>query len=165
MKTFWVFLWGGLAIIGTAEARLGETIEEIEKRLGTLHTEDHFTYPEDCFQGTVEGRGGFDKIVHTFFKKDSEKRCVSIIYLKGFEKIEDAYRFEDAKKLLKKNFPRTEPTLVDESLGGIRGIRNGEQVEDLWRATWWDLNTEGMSTAFVTAREGGGISFSLIVKN
>jgi len=36
MRTLWAILLGGLAFIGTAEARLGETMEEIEKRLGTL---------------------------------------------------------------------------------------------------------------------------------
>jgi hypothetical protein len=34
MRTLWAILLGGLALIGTAEARLGETKEQLEQRFG-----------------------------------------------------------------------------------------------------------------------------------
>lgn len=36
MRAFWVILLGGLALVGTAEARLGESLKEIEDRYGKL---------------------------------------------------------------------------------------------------------------------------------
>lgn len=134
MKPLCVASLALLGLLGTAEARLGETIEEIEARVGTLLVRDNKVFPEDCSDGVAEGQGGFDKILFTFFKNDPKKKCVRVQYLKYFEKVGDVnMRFEDAKKLLDKNFPGSKPALDRASL---KGIHNGEQTDDFWEAGW-----------------------------
>ena len=134
MKSLCVASLALLALLGTAEARLGETIEEIEARVGTLLMRDNETFPEDCFDGVAEGQDGFDKIIFTFLKNDSKKKCARVQYLKFYEKVGDInMRFEDAKKILEENFPGSKPALTRDSL---ETIRNGEQTRGLWEARW-----------------------------
>jgi len=157
MRTLWAILLGGLAFIGTAEARLGETMEEIEKRVGALQIRDDKIFPEDCLNGVAEGQGGFDKIIFTFFKADSEKKCVNVQYIKYSETLEGlGFKFEDAKKLLEKNFSGTRPALDRSS---TQGIRNGEQESDLWEASW-ELRTGAGATSSVYFAEGQMYVFS-----
>jgi len=94
MRTLWAILLGGLALVGTAEARLGETLEEIEKRVGKLDFpfEDP---PEEGWRrnlivGQVTNKAGFELINYYFIRSDPEPRkCVRIFLLEMFGSFKD----------------------------------------------------------------------------
>ena len=129
MRVLWAILLGGLALIGTAEARLGETIGQIEKDLGLLKFEEDLR-PNEILFAKTQKRDGFDGLYFQFLKKNN--RCVTFRYGKMYKNISEvAFSFADARKIIEKSFPGSRPSLVE-----YQGIKNGKQEEALWRAVW-----------------------------
>ena len=115
MRVLWAILLGGLALIGTAEARLGETLEEIEKRLGKLEfKESRYSHP-GLIGGGAYDKEGFSFIVHSFYKNDGEpRRCVDIMYSKGYKFLEDiTLSLKDAEKIIGENFPGVAMKIIE----------------------------------------------------
>lgn len=84
MRTLWAILLGGLVLVGTAEARLGETMQQIEKRVGKLE-EATFKYTGiRLFR--AHNKSGFTQTDYMFFKADDPQtaKCIGAMYLKVF---------------------------------------------------------------------------------
>jgi len=103
-----------LALLGTAEARLGETIKEIEKRYGKPLTRSERGF-DDLPKGisekvsmySIDGEEGFDDINFIFSKKEGDSaRCLAITYYKEYEARDaDVLTPADAMEIFKRNFP------------------------------------------------------------
>jgi len=81
MRTLWAILLIGLALVGTAEARLGETIEECEGRYGT---KIKFARPDpakDIFALRIEE----DEKQRTVILLFIDERCEAVQYVRQGE--------------------------------------------------------------------------------
>ena len=108
-----MILLGGLAFSGTAGARLGETIEEIENRVGILEIRDNQFNPDLISGGAFEIEG-FSFIIHEFYKNDEDpRRCVGISYHKCYESFDEVtLSLKDAEELIAKTFPGVEMKVI-----------------------------------------------------
>ena len=103
MKSIWAILLGGLALIGTAEARLGQTIEQVQKDLGPLKLQEDGLYPSELLFGVAHNQEGFNDLYFQFLK--TNKRCVTTRYGKYYKNLADVtLGFLDAKKVVQKAF-------------------------------------------------------------
>lgn len=95
---------------GQAYARLGETLEEIENRVGKLE----FSEKNGYLNGTAKEVAGFTRIIFTFYKKElwglETNRCIQVEYFKGYKNtpLNQRYTVSDAEQLLKRNYPNVE---------------------------------------------------------
>ena len=95
---------------GQAYARLGETLEEIEKRVGKLE----FSEKNGYLNGTAKDVAGFTRIIFTFYKKElwgqETDRCIQVEYFKAYKDTpsDQRYTVSDAEQLLKRNYPNVE---------------------------------------------------------
>jgi len=102
-----------ILVAGQAYARLGETVEEIEKRVGKLEFSDKCEYPEsnDYMYATANDVSGFTRITFTFYKKElwgqKTNKCIKVVYFADYKKtaINKRYTILDAEELVKRNFP------------------------------------------------------------
>ncbi|NBQ97611.1 MAG: hypothetical protein EBS97_00935 [Verrucomicrobia bacterium] len=96
MSTPLAILLGGLAFVGTVEARLGETRDEIEKKVGKLEEAD-FRYPQIRLL-RLSNKEGFSQIDYLFFKQDNPQtaKCVGVIYFKIYEDKRDKITIREA---------------------------------------------------------------------
>jgi hypothetical protein len=135
MKPLCVAFLALLALLGTAEARLGETTEEIEKRVGSLKLQPDPRYPEELLDGKVIRSAGFDWIKYTFLKKDAPpQKCVKIFFYKSYKtRLEVEFTPKEVGELLLKNFPDPASAMkIKESRGIV-----GDVATDLaWEVVW-----------------------------
>jgi len=110
MRVLWAILLGGLAFIGTAKARLGETLEEIEKRVGKLeeasYEEAKFNNPKIRVLRTLN-QSGITQTDFMFFKMDDPEtaKCVGVSYTKVYSENDRRITLEQAKKIIQENLP------------------------------------------------------------
>lgn len=101
-----------LALAGTAEARLGETFDEIQKRLGDkkLVPQEETRYPNDVIKFKVENArketGGFDFVRYSFFKNRNTKteKCIVVNYHKIYDTLEEAPLLKNSESIVAENF-------------------------------------------------------------
>jgi len=151
MRTLWAILLGGLALIGTAEARLGESYEVIKGRVGDLKLEADREYPLELIEARCRGIGGFDVIVFTFFREkgrsgshittsDISGKCVGVYFGRFYENWDEVEMTpKDVGALLAKNFPdsSTNMEIVESS-----GISGDIATNRLWSVKWRGVNGE-----------------------
>jgi len=110
MRTLWAILLGGLALVGTAtatDAKLGQTLEEVKARHGSLEEKDNGSYPNDLADyEPITFYEGFDLITYTFFKRGVHKKCIAVIYIKIYESREAVdMGLKEGEEIIAKNFP------------------------------------------------------------
>jgi len=135
----------------SADARLGETYDQIEQRLGVnlLNTRKEKLYDDQVIEMEAKHVGGFDTIVFLFFRDDNNKpkTCVAISYFKFSAKKEDIeFTPQDVGTLLAKNY--TNPDL-DMRIKRSEGIVGDQAVAEKWSAEW-----EGKNGEWACARKG-----------
>jgi len=134
MKSLLVALFLSVALLGTAEARLGETYEEVEKRLGVLEVVTS-EYPE-LIKARIDERGGFSAIVFYFFKDTENKptTCCFVQYMKTSDDIEKiGFTPKDAGVLLAKNFPNPASAM---EIKVAEGVAKDQAVRETWTIIW-----------------------------
>jgi len=112
MNKKWAVLLVGIFFIGKAEAKLGQTLDEIKKGLNNkeLVPVEEKTYPKDIIMYKAENvraeTGGFDFVRYSFFK-DQEKRgnnCIRVNYHKIYEKMDEVPLLKNVESTISKNF-------------------------------------------------------------
>ena len=97
MAKRWAIVLIGFFLIGKAEAKLGQTLDEIRKDLNNkeLVQVEETNFPEDIILYRVENvrkeTGGFDFVRYSFFK-DQDKRgnkCIKINYHKIYDRLDE----------------------------------------------------------------------------
>jgi len=161
MRTLWAILLGGLAFIGTAEARLGETEEECRSRYKILKdmNVEKLADPKKYFaRYTFDVRR--DTFVVLIFDRETEK-CVRISHNKDFKMGEEMnLPFRAAEGILEDNF--------GESLGGLKRRKidhpnkkwDVSGSEDREYSAGWE-SADGKKTAHASSRPdaNGGYNF------
>jgi len=110
MRTLWAILLGGLALVGTAEAtdaKLGQTLEEVKAKHGSLEEKDNRMHPNDLadYEPTTFLEG-FDRLTYTFFKRGNYKKCIGVSYTKYYESREAVdMGLKEGEEIIAKNFP------------------------------------------------------------
>lgn len=151
MRTPWAILVGGLALVGTAEARLGESYEVIKGRVGNLILSADSEHPLELIEAKCRGIGGFDVISFTFFREkgrsgshittsDISGRCVGVHYLRFYDNWDEVEMTpKDVGALLAKNFPdsATNMEIVESS-----GISGDIATNRRWSIGWRGANGE-----------------------
>ena len=145
MKSLSLALFLSVALLGTADARLGESVEEISSRTGEgTPTADPF-YPNELVDYKVKKVGGFDVVVFTFFRtkdrsgesvdmSDISGKCVGVHYLKSYDNWDDVEMTpKDAGILLAKNYPDASTSMQIVRADGISG---DVAVKRLWKVVW-----------------------------
>jgi len=144
-----------VALLSSAEARLGQTVEEIEASLGGLKVVDDPSCPQKLLFGVAHRKEGFNEL--SFYFAKTNRRCLELRYGKSFAKLEDVnVTFEDARKIVEETFPRDKLAIVDST-----GIKNGKQVAKLWNVRWKTKNGSVAQAAVQTNRYTsiGGCAF------
>ena len=112
MNKKWAVLLVGIFFIGKAEAKLGQTLDEIKKGLNNkeLVPVEEKTYPKDIIMYKAENvraeTGGFDFVRYSYFK-DQEKRgnkCIRVNYHGIYEKMDEVPLLKDFEPTISKNF-------------------------------------------------------------
>ena len=112
MNKKWAVLLVGIFFIGKAEAKLGQTLDEIKKGLNNkeLIPVEEKTYPKDIIMYRAENvraeTGGFDFVRYSFFK-DQEKRgnkCIRVNYHKIYERMDEVPLLKNTESTISKNF-------------------------------------------------------------
>jgi len=97
MRTLWAILLGGLAFIGTAEARLGESLSELEARYGkaTKLSENlkRFSLGAECYTFS------HDEYLYIFYLVEGKAEVLMLAKNKSKEKLTE----EEVNKILKQN--------------------------------------------------------------
>jgi len=133
MRTLWAILLGGLALVGTAEARLGETIEEIEKRVGELEIRDDKKNP-DLLYGIARNKRGVDAINFYFYKSDIKPaRCVKVLYGKGYKSADEiSLTPKDGRELVEETFPKYAKLEILKQ----EGVSGDVATSRYWKIEW-----------------------------
>ena len=112
MNKKWVIILVGFFFTGKAEAKLGQTLDEIKKGLNNkeLVSVEEKTYPKDIIMYKAENvraeTGGFDFVRYSFFK-DQEKRgnkCIRVNYHKIYVSMDEVPLLKNAESTISKNF-------------------------------------------------------------
>jgi len=135
MRTLWAILFGGLALVGAAEARLGETKEECEKRYGALFPmpeQGLFADPEKFYGKIV--KKDFNGLAVTLIFGKADNVCVGVTYIKMY-KTPDEIEFtpEMVEDLLKRDYPDPNDLFVRAS---SEGLVDGKPAGKKWMASW-----------------------------
>jgi hypothetical protein len=131
-----------ILVAGQAYARLGETIEEIEKRVGKLEFSDKNEYPEsnDYMYATANDVSGFTRITFTFYKKElwgqKTNKCIKVVYFADYKKtaINKRYTILDAEELVKRNYPNVEIKEVGPIKDQLKPIGITDSYSNSWHA-------------------------------
>jgi len=160
MRTLWAILLGGLTLIGSAEARLGETMEEIEKRLGTLEIRGDKKNP-DLLYGIARNKRGVDAIHFYFYKNDIKPaRCVKVLYGKGYNSADEiALTPKDAREMVEETFPKNAKLEIVKQEGVLGDVATSRY----WNIRWvenagnvaYNQYKYGYATAEVRLRVSG----------
>lgn len=151
MKNYWVILLGGLVFLEKAEARLGETAEQIISRTGTGSLYADPSNQDDLVTIQISDFGGFDAIFFSFFRTKDRKgpsvdladfsgKCIAVSYVKYYpdwEAIKAARKF--AGGLLLENYPDASTHMHIVNSDGISGdVPEGR----IWSVRWKGKNGE-----------------------
>ena len=148
------------SICGLAHARLGETLQQIEKRYGKLEDDsgkdycyrwDLDYYPE-VLRFTAREKNGFDIIYFYFLKGKGEPKCSSVKYLKFYEYNNGIKTTPiDAKRLLEENYHQGALLM---KIIDSKGIDGDKVINEMWSALW-----NGPKGEEAEARSGMGTGF------
>lgn len=145
MKPLCVASLALLGLLGTAEARLGESVEEIASRTGSGTPTADFEYPNELVVYKVRKVGGFDVVSFMFFRtkdrsgesvgmSDFSGKCVGVHYLKFYDNWDDVEMTpKDAGVLLAKNYPDASTSM---QIVKSEGISGDVAVRRLWDVKW-----------------------------
>jgi len=112
MNKKWAILLIGFFFTGKAEAKLGQTLDEIKKGLNNkeLVPVEERTYPKDIITYKAKNvraeTEGFDFVRYSFFK-DQEKRgnkCIMVNYHGIYEKMDEVPLLKNFESTISKNF-------------------------------------------------------------
>ena len=112
MNKKWAVLLVGIFFIGKAEAKLGQTLDEIKKGLNNkeLVPVEEKKYPKDIIVYKAKNvraeTEGFDFVRYSFFK-DQEKRgnkCIMVNYHGIYEKMDEVPLLKNFESTISKNF-------------------------------------------------------------
>ena len=154
MKSLCVAFLAVLGWFGTAEARLGETIEEIISRTGRGTVTPDSSYPNSLVTYKIDRVGGFDVVGFIFFRakdrsgesvgmSDISGKCVGVYYLKFYDSWDNVEMTpKDAGVLLAKNFPDSSTNMEITNSDGISG---DVAVRRMWDVRWTGSNGETAS--------------------
>jgi len=162
MRVLWAILLGGLALVGAAQARLGETMQEIEKRVGKCE-EATYKYPGIRLLRAFN-QSGFTQTDFMFFKMDDPQtaKCVGVLYLKVYSEKDEMISLEDAKKTIQENLP-TFP--VGFKVGPMKNISDKgwglSTAGDLWEV-YWAIPNGGASASAVNLESPRAIVISCL---
>jgi hypothetical protein len=126
---------------GQTHARLGETLEQIEKRVGNLQ----FSDGKDYLYATANDVAGFTRITFTFYKKElwSQKtsKCIKVSYFADYSKTptKDRYTVIDAEKMIKRNYPNVEMKEV----GSVKDSLKAIGISESYSNSWWARGEDG----------------------
>lgn len=148
MKFILLILLGGLALVRTAEARLGETLEKCEKEYGKLNDPDgkmKMADPEKYFAKTKkEEIAGFLLPIDRVFRK-SDNICVFVGVCEFYETSEKTrISFPMAQKIIGKSIPSSAGKLV---IVFSEGLENGVPSSSKWVTRWEDQEGELIALA------------------
>jgi hypothetical protein len=162
MSIIGAILLGGLATAAAVQARLGETVQEIENRVGKLK-EANFKYTGiRLFR--AHNKSGFTQIDYMFFKADDPQtaKCIGVMYLKVFSEGDQKITFEEAKKTIQENLP-TFP--VGFKVGPLKNVSDrgwGLSTNgDLWEV-YWAIPNGGASASAVNLESPRAILISCL---
>ena len=130
------------SICGLAQARLGETLQQLEIRYGKLEddsTKDYcyqwdFDYYPEVLRFTARKKNGFDEIYFYFLKGKAEPKCSSVKYLKFYEyNNEIKTTLIDVRRLVEENYHKEAQLMkIKES----KGIDGDKVINKMWSALW-----------------------------
>ena len=112
MAKGWAIVLIGFFLVGKAEAKLGQTLDEIRKDLNNkeLVQVEETNFPEDIILYRVENvrkeTGGFDFVRYSFFK-DQDKRgnkCIKINYHKIYDRLDEIPLLKSTETIISKTF-------------------------------------------------------------
>jgi len=152
-----------LALLGTAEARLGETLEECEKEYGKLNDPDgKFTMadPNKYFPKTTnEEISGLRLPLYLVFRK-TDNICVFVGVCEFYETSENSrISFQIAQKIIAKNIPNNAGKLA---IGYSEGLENGVPSSNKWAVRWGgqDEGIEAIAQCGKKTKKGGREMFA-----
>jgi len=130
------------SICGLAQARLGETLQQLEIRYGKLEddsTKDYcyqwdFDYYPEVLRFTARKKNGFDEIYFYFLKGKAEPKCSSVKYLKFYEYNNEIKTTPiDVRRLIEENYHKEAQLMkIKES----KGIDGDKVINKMWSALW-----------------------------
>jgi hypothetical protein len=129
-------------VAGQAYARLGETLEEIEKRVGKLEfsEKDEYSDNHDYLYATANEVSGFTRITFTFYKKElwgqKTNKCIAVVYFADYKKtaINKRYTISDAEELVKRNYPNVEINEIGPRKDRLKPIGISDSYYNSWHA-------------------------------
>ena len=130
------------SICGLAQARLGETLQQLEIRYGKLEddsTKDYcyqwdFDYYPEVLRFTARKKNGFDEIYFYFLKGKAEPKCSSVKYLKFYEYNNGTKTTPiDVRRLVEENYHK-EAKLM--KIKQSKGIDGDKVINKMWSALW-----------------------------
>ena len=150
MRCFTILILAVAGVTCKAEARLGETYEEIEQRFGkgALIQDTDPLFPSEVASFFARNIGGFNSIDYKFIKDKDGKlgKCTYITYTKYYKKNETTdltpFTPRDAGELILKNFPNPATQLkISESIGVVGDIA----ASKTWKIEWVGINGDTAS--------------------
>ena len=138
-----VIFLSGLALVGNAEARLGETLEKCEKEYGKLNDPDgemKMADPEKYFAKIAkEEVYGLQLPIDRVFRK-SDNTCIFVGVSELYGASEKTQiSFPTAQKFIEKNIPVSAGKLT---IVFSEGFENGVPSSNKWVARWADPDEE-----------------------
>jgi hypothetical protein len=130
------------SICGLAQARLGETLQQLENRYGKLEDDSakdycyqwDFDYYPEVLRFTARKKNGFDEIYFYFLKGKAEPKCSSVKYLKFYEYNNGIKTTPiDVRRLFEENYHKEAQLMkIKES----KGIDGDKVINKMWSALW-----------------------------
>lgn len=146
MAKRWAIVLIGFFLIGKAEAKLGQTLDEIKKGLNNkeLVQVEEETYPKDIIKYRAENvrqeTGGFDFVRYSFFKNQVKRgnKCIRINYHKIYERLDEIPLLKSAEAIISKNF---ESDISKWEEFKSKGFQDDKNVPEEFLG-WYGLNGE-----------------------